>query len=264
MKALTLRMLTYIVVIYLFFVFFVYVMQDSYIFLPVKADYGDLSNLKNVEEYRIKVEGIELHGWLVNNEYAKNKLLIYYGGNAEDVYWNIMDHYDKKGYAILLVNYRGYGLSGGKSSEKRLFADARLIHDDITAKYNPEKVILYGRSLGSGVAAYLSSVRKVGGLILVSPYDSMVNMAREQFPIFPVSILLKHRLDSVKHLENYKGPLCIIYGGSDNVIPNRRTEGLIKNVTGQKEVVLIEGAGHNDIAGFGLYGRTIQKFIGKI
>ena len=264
MKPLTVRMLTYLVAIYLSFACFVYVMQDSYIFLPVKAEYGDMSNLENVEEYRIKTEGIDLHGWLVNKGYVKDKLVIYYGGNAEDVYWNIMDHYDKAGYAILLVNYRGYGLSGGKSSEKRIFADAELIHDDVTAKYSPEKVIFYGRSLGSGVAAYMSSVRQVAGMILVSPYDSMVNMAREQFPIFPVSILLKHRFDSVKYLENYRGPLCIIYGGRDNIIPNRRTEALIKNIKGQKDVVLIEGADHNDIAGFGLYGRTVQKFIGKI
>jgi len=264
MNTMILRILIYPVAIYLLFAFLVYVRQDSYIFFPTKAEYGDMSNLKNVEEYRIKIEGIELHGWLVNKEYAKDKLLIYYGGNAEDVYWNIMEHYDKKGYAILLVNYRGYGLSGGKSSEKRIFADAELIHDDVTAKYNPEKVILYGRSLGSGVAAYLSSVRKVAGMILVSPYDSMVNMAREQFPIFPVGIMLKHRFDSVRYLENYKGPLCIIYGGRDNIIPNRRTEALIKNITGQKDVVLIKGAGHNDIAGSGLYGRTVQKFIGKI
>ena len=264
MKALTLRMLTYIVAIYLSFASLIYVMQDSYIFFPVKADYGDLSNFKNVEEYRIKVEGIELRGWLVNKEYSRDKLIIYYGGNAEDVYWNIMDHYDKKGYAILLVNYRGYGLSGGKCSEKRLFADAELIYDDIIAKYKPEVVILYGRSLGSGVAAYLSSVRKADGMILVSPYDSMVNMAREQFRIFPVSIMLRHRFDSVKYLKKYKGPLCIIYGGSDNIIPNRRTEALIENISGPKEVVLIEGADHNDIAGFELYGRTVQKFIGKI
>lgn len=264
MKAIILRMLTYIIAIYLSFVLFVYVMQDSYIFMPVKAEYGDMSNLANVEEYRIKVEGVELHGWLVNKEYAKDKLVIYYGGNAEDVYWNIMDHYDKNGYAILLVNYRGYGLSGGKSSEKELFFDAERIYDNVTEKYKPEAVILYGRSLGSGVAAYLSSIRKVAGMILVSPYDSMVNMAREQFRIFPVSIMLRHRFESIKYLENYKSPLCIIYGDRDNVIPNRRTEGLIENIKAQKEVVLIEGADHNDIAGFGLYGRTVQKFIGKI
>ena len=264
MKALTLRMLTYIVAIYLSVASLIYVMQDSYIFFPVKDDYGDMSNLENVEEYSIEEGGIKLRGWLVNKEYAVGKLIIYYGGNAEDVYWNIMDHYDKKGYAILLVNYRGYGLSGGKSSEKSLFSDACLIYDDITAKYRPEKVILYGRSLGSGVAAYMSSVREVDGMILVSPYDSMVNMAKEQFVIFPVGIMLRHRFDSVKYLEKYKAPLCIIYGGSDNIIPNRRTEALIKHIRGLKEVVLIKGAGHNDIAGFELYGRTVGRFIGKI
>ncbi|MDT8316447.1 MAG: alpha/beta fold hydrolase [bacterium] len=264
MKALTVRMLTYIVAIYLSLAFLIYIMQDSYIFFPVRADYGDLSNFKNVEEYRLEDGKVELRGWLVNKEYAGDKLLIYYGGNAEDVYGNIMEHYDKKGYAILLVNYRGYGLSGGKSSEKSLFADAGLIYDDITSKYKPEKVILYGRSLGSGVAAYLSSVRKVTGMILVSPYDSMINMARERFRIFPVSIMLRHRFDSVKYLKNYRGPLCIIYGGSDNIVPGRRTKALIEHIRGPKEVVLIEGAGHNDIAGFELYERTVQKFIGKI
>ena len=264
MKALIPRMFTYIVLIYLTFALFLYLRQDYFIFFPVKDSYGDLSGIKNVEEYRIMAGEVELRGWLVNKGFAGEKLVIYYGGNAEDVYWNIMEHYDKKGYAILLVNYRGYGLSGGKCSEKKLFADAELVYDDIARKYRPGKVILYGRSLGSGVAAYLSSVRKTDGIILVSPYDSMVNMAREQFPLFPAGMLLRHRFDSVKYLADYKGPVSIIYGGSDKIIPGRRTKALIENINGQKEVVLIEGADHNDIAGFELYGRTIQEFIANI
>ena len=257
-------MLTYIVIIYLALLLIVFVRQDSYIFFPVKGQYGHIAKQENVEAYGITIEGVELHGWLVNSEYARDKLVIYYGGNAEDVYWNIGEHYDKAGYALLLVNYRGYGLSGGSPGEKRLFADAVSIYDDVTKKYEPRKMILYGRSLGSGVAAYLSSVRRTDGMILVSPYDSIVNMAKKQFPYFPVALMLKHRFDSISYMKDYSGPLCIIYGGRDSIIPPARTQNLMRHLSQKPQLVAIEAADHNDIAAYPEYEQTVQGFIGKI
>jgi uncharacterized protein len=257
-----LKFVALIAILYTIALAFVFIKQRSFIFFPNKNSHSISQNLPDdVIEYQFQYGGETLQGWLVNQRSAKYTLILYYGGNAEDVYYNIDDFKELSGVATLLVNYRGYGSSTGQPSEKNLFQDALAIYDDVKGRYQPETIFPMGRSLGSGVATFLASQRPVKGTILVTPYDSLIHMARRTYPWLPTSLLLRHKFNSLDYVQKIQSPLLVIYGGNDEVIPNKSTENLIQNIPGHKSVFLIEEADHNNISLTPAYWLHIVRFI---
>ncbi len=239
-----------------------YFYQDNLIFFPRKLSDGSYEVLKNKEyEINITVDNVALHGWLLNK--GEKKLIIYYGGNAEEVSANINDMKDVERYSILLMNYRGYGMSEGSPGEQILFSDALSIFDQVTIDLNiqSENVILFGRSLGSGIAVYVASKRKVSKLILVSPFDSLRDIAKGHYPIFPVGLLLKHPFDSMVYAKEATAPSLMIMGGRDKIIPNNHSLKLAENWIGDCKTVLINNAGHNDIQAYPEYWEAITEYL---
>ena len=238
---------------------FLYFQQKSFIFYPSQSKH----QLKDSRSKNFSLEHKDaiLNGWLINHGYASNKLIIYYGGNAEDIFYSIDTFKKFDDAASLLINYRGYGVSTGSPSEENFFADALAIYDEVRSRYEPEKVILMGRSLGSGIAIHVAAQREVHGLILVTPYDSIESLAKKQFPFMPVSLLLKHKFRSIDYADKITSPSLIIYGGKDRTVPPASTEKLIEGLTGKKKVVYIEDAEHNNIELFAEYDLEILKFI---
>lgn len=259
--SLFLEMLAFAVIAYLGCTLFMYLNQDSFIFYPTATQH-EAHALDNVAEYRLNRQTASLRGWLVNPQLVRERLLIYYGGNAEDVFINIDDFRDIKA-ASLFVPYRGYGPSSGRPGEKELFADALAVIDDLVGRYSPKEVYLIGRSLGSGVACYAAAHRPVQGAILITPYDSIENIARASYPWLPVSLLLKHRFSSVRYLKKIRCPLLIIYGGQDRVVLPERTRNLIDHIPGEKEVLFLERADHGTIDMFAEYWQAILGFINR-
>ncbi len=253
----------YISVIYSLLALIIYLRQESFIFFPNKTRHTlDPLNTR-IKEYSITHEDVTLKGWLVNPQFINHNLIIYYGGNAEDVYHSVHEFLELDGTAALLVNYRGYGSSTGKASEEKLFMDALHIYDDIRKRHHPEHIYLLGRSLGSGVATYVASKKTVQGIILATPYDSLIHMARRSFPWLPTSMLLKHRFNSLEYVQQIRQPILIIYGGKDSIIPNKRTKNLIQYIPGTKEVYCLEEADHNNISLFPEYWLHIVSFLDK-
>jgi len=256
------RLFLYIILIYVGLGAYIYSIQDSLIFFPVKADYSRQLN-KNVEEVIYKVNGVKLHGWLVNKKYVNDKLIFYYGGNAEDVYYNISDFSNLKA-AVLLINYRGYGYSEGKPGEEAFFSDALKILQSAQKTYKPKKTIIFGRSIGTGVATYIASKVLNNGIILITPFDSMANVAGEHYPLFPVSLLLKHKFNSKNYVPEITSPVLIIYGSGDRVIPNERTENLLNYFKTKYRIVKLDNADHNDITAYSKYWNEVRAFIDLI
>ena len=258
---LVLQIAMYFLLFYGLCVIFMYLRQGSFLFFPTSARHIE-HVYKQVENYELGHEAGMLRGWLVNPGLVKEKLIIYYGGNAEDIFQNIDEFSDIKA-ASLFVSYRGYGASDGKPGEAELFADALAVIDDIIAKYSPEKIFLVGRSLGSGVACYTAAMREVQGIILITPYDSIVNVARQAYPWLPVSLLLKHRFVSTDYLDKILCPIQIIYGGQDRVVSPERTENLIRHIVREKEIEFIERADHGTIDMFPDYLEAFLRFINR-
>lgn len=252
-----------IILIFLFFYFmlllYLYFQQKNLIFFPTRAEHT--LNDPESAEYTVENGEAVLRGWIINHRSASDKLIIYYGGNAEDIFFSQDEFKSYRDTATLLMNYRGYSNSDGNPSELALFEDALTIFDAVTDEYRPKRVYLMGRSLGSGVAAYVSAKREVSGCILITPYDSIEAVAQKRFPYMPVSLLLQHKFRTVDYVPDIDTPFLIIYGGRDRTIPAHHTEQLMKHIKSEKEVIYIREAEHNNIELFDEYRLAILKFI---
>jgi len=174
--------------------------------------------------------------------------LLYFGGNAEDVSWNLPELARAfPGHAIYLLHYRGYGGSGGTPSEAALFADALALFDRIHAEHR--NVLVVGRSLGSGVAVHLASVRPVARLVLVTPYDSLEDIAAGRFPMFPVRWMLRDKFRSRTYAAQVTAPTLLIGAEHDEVVPLRSAELLATRFRpGVASLVVLPGTGHNTVS----------------
>ncbi len=208
-------------------------------------------------------DGTRLHAWLVRGA-PDAPLVIYFGGNAEQVSWMAADVQQRApGTAWLLVDYRGYGASGGSPSEKALVEDAFLWHAEALKRAPHSKIHVFGRSLGSGVAVQLAAARPVAGVILVTPYDSMVEVAAHHYPFLPVRWLLRHRFESIRHAPRVWAPLLCLAAARDQVIPIVHARRLYDAWQAPKRWVELPQAGHNSTDNAPEFWRSIRGFLEK-
>jgi pimeloyl-ACP methyl ester carboxylesterase len=174
--------------------------------------------------------------------------LVYFGGNAEDVSNSLPGLAAAfPEHAIFLMHYRGYGGSSGKPTEAALIADALALFDRVHAQH--PNMVLVGRSLGSGVAVQVASLRPVARLVLVTPYDSLQELAARQFPYLPVRWLLQDKFESWRHAPRVAAPTLIIAAEHDEVIPRDSTEALYSRFrSGVASFKVVAGTGHNTIS----------------
>jgi uncharacterized protein len=154
---------------------------------------------------------------------------------------------------LAAFHYRGYAPSGGRPGEAALRADALAVHDHLTARLRPARVIVAGFSLGSGVAAALArdladrGGRRLDGLLLVTPFDSIEAVARARYPWVPVGALLRHRFRSDLHLGGLDAPSAVIAAGDDRIVPARHTEALVRALRRPVLVETVPGASHGGL-----------------
>lgn len=254
----------------------VYLAQDSLIFyrqpLPDARRAEVARRFPAASEVTISsVDGTKLHGWLVKPQGSERApLVLYYGGNAEEVSHMLEAigdplRGDTPGVAWLVVNYRGYGASEGSPSERSLVADALAHYDHASSLpgIDPARIFALGRSLGSGVAVQLAAHRPVRALILVSPYDSIAAVAKRYYWYLPVDWMLKHRFDSIALAPQMKQPLLCFIAERDDVIPPEHAEKLFAAWAGPKRRVLLGGAGHNTTDGSAGFWPAVQTFLAE-
>lgn len=244
----------------------IYFLQERLIFYPqpVSADPLQTNPGAAIEEVSLVAsDQVRLRGWLVKAAPAPASapILIYFGGNAEEVSWLASSAGQYAGWSLLMLNYRGYGKSEGKPGEAELFADALRIYDYAVARAAGGRVAVMGRSLGSGVAVYLASQRPVAGVILVSPYDSIESVAKGIYPFLPISLMLRHRFDSIARAPAIAVPLLCMVASDDRVIPRPHSERLYAAWGGPKQWREIRPADHNSLAGAPDYQRAIAAFL---
>jgi uncharacterized protein len=174
--------------------------------------------------------------------------VVYFGGNAEDVSSSLPGLAAAfPEHALFLLHYRGYGGSSGKPTETALVADALALFDKVHAEH-PNTVVV-GRSLGSGVAVHVASLRPVARLVLVTPYDSLQELAARQFPWFPVRWLLQDKFESWRYAPQVSAPTLIIAAEHDETIPRDSTEALYARFrSGVASFKVIAGTAHNTIS----------------
>jgi uncharacterized protein len=213
------------------------------------------------EVFLTAADGTRVHAWHLK---SGAPLMLYFGGNAEEVSWMIeAAQANAPGASWLLSDYRGYGQSAGAPSEKALVADAIALYDHAVKQLaaDPERVYGFGRSLGSGVAVALAAERPLAGLILVTPFDSLAAVAKRYYWYLPVDWMLKHRFDSVARAPQMKTPLLCLIAERDEVIPAVHGERLCDAWGGPKRKVLLAQAGHNTADTHPMYWTSIRAFL---
>ena len=242
----------------------IYFLQERLIFFPqpVAQDPLQANPGAAIEEVSlVTADQVRLRGWLVKATPTPAPLLLYFGGNAEEVSWLASTAGQYAGWSLLMLNYRGYGRSEGKPGEAELFADALQIHDYAAKRAQGGRVAVMGRSLGSGVAVYLAAQRPVAGVILVSPYDTIESVAQGVYPFLPISLMLKHRFDSLSRAPGIKAPLLCLVASGDRVIPRPHSERLYAAWGGPRQWREIRPADHDSLAGEPEYWRAIAAFL---
>lgn len=241
-----------LVIAYIFICALMFVMQRNLMYIPATninspASYGltDFSSITLVAG-----DGTHVQTWYsaANEGYPT---IINFHGNGGN-----LSHRAKffallrdAGFGVLGLDYRGYGASEGSPSEEGLYHDARaaINHAIKVLSLPPEKIIIYGESLGTGVAVQMATEYKIAALILQSPFTSMSDAAKYHYPWLPVSMLLKDRYDSISKISNIHVPILLFHGDADNIIPIRQGKELFARANEPKQAIYFQDQGHNNL-----------------
>ena len=246
----------------------VYLAQDALIFhrQPIsearRAEIGQRGQ-RVTSVFVPTADGKRLHAWHVKSQ---GPLLLYFGGNGEEVSWMIETVLaEAPGTSWLLMDYRGYGQSEGSPSEKALVADALALYDHAVklSGVDPKRIYAFGRSLGSGPAVALAAARPLAGLVLVTPFDSLTALAKRYYWYLPVDWMLKYRFDPIAVAPQLKTPLLCLIAERDEVIPAVHGERLYDAWGGAKRKVLLPDANHNGTDGAPQFWPSIREFLAQ-
>jgi uncharacterized protein len=239
-----------------------YFRQESSIFFPRPNDL-QLRQRYSAERFEIQAAGTTLEGWWIDNPQATTPaVVLYFGGNAEDVLYTAGEASRIDARAVLVVNYRGYGGSTGEPGQKALYDDGLAIYDfAVNRGVPPEHIVVMGRSLGSGVASMLAAARPVRAAILITPFDSLASVAAAHYPFLPVRLLLRHPFPSTDWAVRAHAPALIVAAERDLVVPAAHGRKLFEAWAGKKQFHILPQTGHNDIEMHPDYYRLVNEFL---
>ena len=206
-------------------------------------------------------DGTRLAGWYLPPRTQADSFpaLLWLYGNSETIAMiaPVLRDFRPPDAAVLVVDYPGYGASEGRASEPGLYEAAERAYDAIVARpgIDASRVFIYGRSLGTAVASRLATTRPPAGLVLESPFTSARDIARRHYPLFPAA-LLRVRLDTLAVMPRIRCPVLVFHGTADRLVPAHMGRRVAEAAPGPVELVLIEGAGHND--GYTIGGRAYR------
>jgi pimeloyl-ACP methyl ester carboxylesterase len=238
------------------------------LYFPTPVSGARLAYLKSgfdqVREITIPIEKKgSLHGWLIQKDMENLPTLFYFGGNAEEVSLNMEDFVQKIDANVVMVNYRGFGQSDGAPDEGSLKSDALAIFDAMAKRYKitPDNAVAWGRSIGSSMACFLAFERGLGRLILTCPFDSIVSVAAHYYPGWLVGMVLKDKHQTIDFSSKIISTTLVLASKADEVIPPENTLKLYESLNCPKELVYIDGAGHNTISEFDGYYGAVNRFL---
>jgi fermentation-respiration switch protein FrsA (DUF1100 family) len=214
------------------------------------------------EHFLTTADGEKIIVWHVPAK-PGHAVVIYFHGNGDFLagFFGRFRDIIADGTGVVALSYRGYAGSSGKPSERGLLADAAAAYAFTTARYSADRIVVWGFSLGSGVAVALAAEQPVGKLILESPYTSIVDVAASVFPIFPIGLVMRDPFRSDERIARVKAPLLFMHGARDATIPIAFGERLFALGHEPKQFVRFSEGGHNDLDSYGATA-TARQFIG--
>ena len=218
-----LSIITFILLIYLSFIVYLFFFQRNLLYLPNENNYSGDKIKVDIEEVQIKTsDNINLLGWFHKKDLNKFKTIVYFHGNAGKLENRIhkLNHFKDMDINFLIISWRGFSESSGRPTEQGLYKDGKSAIDWLKNMGLDDKdIILYGESLGTGIAIEIAQNKNFAGLILETPFTSMIDAAKNVYPYIPVDFLLKDRYENDKKIKNINIPLLVMHGEEDQIIP---------------------------------------------
>jgi pimeloyl-ACP methyl ester carboxylesterase len=231
---------------------FIYFFQERLIFFPSRLSEDHIfrfdGNFEEMDFY--PEENIRINALLFHGDPGRD-VVFYVHGNAGnlDGWGMVADQFTPHGLSVLIYDFRGYGKSTGSISEKSLYKDALHIYDFLASQYGEQHIIVYGRSIGTGIASYVAAHRKPRKLFLESPYCSIPDLAGQLMPILP-KVMVRYKFSNYAHLKLVGCPVIVIHGNRDEVIPVSQSKKLQPLLKDNDSFYVIEGGRHNDLETF--------------
>lgn len=261
-----LHTLIIVLVVYVAISMALYYLQDYMLFKPEKLSKDFEFNYKNQEfkEYNLETrDGAIINGIRFFPKEESKGVVLYLKGNSKSIkgWGKFAVDFTRHGYNVLMVDYRGFGKSTGRRSQKAIKRDLQEVYNKIKELTPEDRIILYGRSLGSGFAAKLASMNNPRMLILDAPYYSLTKVTARYAPFMPLSVLLKYPLPTYKWLKYVQCPIHIIHGTNDKLIPFKTSIKLSKVNPKLTKLHSVIGGGHKNLNNFESYHKMIQDIL---
>ncbi|AYB29728.1 alpha/beta hydrolase [Chryseolinea soli] len=241
----------FLVLAYLLVVLLAFLLQKKLLFYPTRlpCDFKFRTDRRHEEVFLNTSDGEKIDGLFFSA--PSDKVILCFHGNAgslED--WQfVCDDFDSTGFNFFVVDYRGYGKSTGNISEAGFYKDAQAAYDFLLARgFEADHIVVYGRSIGSGVAVHLATHRQIAALILESPYISVEKLATEKYRYLFPTLYLRYHFDNLSRINAVKAPLLVIHGRRDDLIPFPHGQALYDAFDGKKQLIAVDGGHHNDLS----------------
>jgi dipeptidyl aminopeptidase/acylaminoacyl peptidase len=212
-------------------------------------------------------DGTKLSGWLMTPAVVgPHPGVVYFGGRSEEVSWVARDAGKLfPGMAVLAVNYRGYGDSQGDPAEEHMVDDGRMLFDWLSERghVDPRRIAIVGRSLGSGVAVQVAMERSAHSVVLITPYDSILAIAKRRFRTMPIEYVLRHRFESVKYASALTAPTYVLRAASDDIVPHSHTDQLVAKLVKLHKDEIVPDSDHMNIPYLATTQARIADFLSK-
>jgi alpha-beta hydrolase superfamily lysophospholipase len=254
-----------IVLLYIFTGVALYLLQDKFIFHPKKLspDYKYQFDFP-FREINLPVDAgknLSMVQFTVPDSLFKG-IVLYFHGNRQNInrYAKYVSRFTRRGFEVWMMDYPGYGKSTGKRNEQVLYDDALLLYKMAISKVPVEQIIIYGKSLGTGIASQLAAVRECTQLILETPYYSMDALAKHYFFMYPVMPMSKYEFPTYQYFPHIKAPVTIFHGTADEVIPYKQSRWLAALKPGT-EIVTIKKGRHNNLPDFPLFQQKLDSLL---
>ena len=185
-------------------------------------------------------------------------VVLYFHGNKRNISWysKYIPYFTRHGYQVLMIDYPGFGKSTGKLSEKKLYEWALLVYKIAIKRFSADSIIIYGKSMGTGIAAQLASIRDCKRLILETPYYDFPSVVSHYLPVYPVRWMLHYEIPTWQYLQKVTAPVSIFHGTKDRIVPYKNSKKLLLYLKQTDEIITIKGGSHNDLY---QYKETLHK-----
>jgi pimeloyl-ACP methyl ester carboxylesterase len=257
-----------VLVVYIAISTALYYLQDYMLFKPEKLPIDFQFDYENQEtkEYNLETrDGATINGLRFFPKGESKGVVLYLKGNSKSIkgWGKFAVDFTRHGYNVLMVDYRGFGKSTGRRSQKAIKRDLQLVYNKLKEQTTEDRIILYGRSLGSGFAAKLASMNHPKMLVLDAPYYSLTKVTARYAPFMPLSLLLKYPLPTYKWLKYVQCPIHIIHGTHDKLIPFKTSIKLSKVNPKLTKLHTVIGGGHKNLNNFESYHSMLDDILNK-